>query len=226
MSVSSLVYNNSDHTKDIFDRIVEKIHEIAESEYMIYSYVPKKRNIEIKPQQEREDHTEINRMKSQIYRMILKKNQRCRLMPYVDIAPTNVEKQLEKIKMKEVAPVVSQELQISSNSFNIVTEIGKDWRQLEKKDKLIALEKFVSSESTKQKYGVLPDDILSALRDMVESGNLLYKKDIQYDPINMVIVDIPLINNEGDAISLAPVDKKINIRRHNKTTIKKLIRKV
>lgn len=188
--------------EDNIDKLREDLYQIAQSEYQKSGYIPVKTSAkDLKNPHgiiEKDVDKELKNLEGKVNLMV-KKNEN----------KNKVDEEADKYFMDNTLDM-----------FNIVEDEKeyKEWRRLDIKDRLEILEEYLRD------FEDLGEDIRSQLYDMVENKKILYKKDIDYDKINRKIIKINILKKIGTEYILKEDVKKVNIRKQNQNSIKKLLK--
>lgn len=178
------------------------IDKISKKEYLKQGYVPKKTEVKLTKStvKEKEVEIEINKMKGTIHKMIQHKEQK-----------TN-----KKIENKSEN---SMFMDNTSDAFNIVDDDKHylEWRKLSVEDRLLILEEFMEDKD-------YDEELQNILRIYVESGKILFRKDIHFDKINRKILELPLVKYINGKYIIKEDEKKVNVKKQNMNNINKLLK--
>ncbi len=189
------------------DNLRNSIKKLIQSEYKLNNYIPVSRqNKKIDDNADKKEpvNYDLIKLNNQITRMAKKKeykNSRKIL---------NVNEQPESSQNITVnnSPM---DLSIKDDLYNVIDDDKQytDWKHVDIDMKKKKVEEYIS-EISKQNGVDIPEDIKKEIFKMLDENKILYKKDINFDKINMKIINLfGLTFNNGEyGFSVVPVKLK------------------
>lgn len=189
------------------DNLRNNIKKIVQTEYKLNNYIPVSR--QNKKMDENSDKKEpINydliKLNNQITRMAKKKEYKNSRK----ILNINDQQESSQSVIVNNAPM---DLSIKDDLYNVMDDDKQyiDWKHVDIDIKKKKVEEYIG-EISKQNGVDIPEDIKNEIFKMIDENKILYKKDINFDKINMKIINLfGLTFNNGEyAFSVVPVKLK------------------